>query len=308
MRNFREEYSKSMQEIPQFHMEAASVRDELHHRKMVAVKRRKTIASVASAACLLLLCSVGTVTAVNYHSSRIEIDQHGFAFLGNGAARDTAEEAQMNEPAMAAYTGRDEDAMEAYTTGTAEGAAAAYTGTAEGAVAAYKGTEGGAVDGGMPEVQCEAEVLIEERVYDSVEAFRKAEDVVIAIPQVEWLGEADDLERQEVSVTDAISMVHVTLDFGEKQFFMRQADNRDYPNYASSVVFMGDAANKRQVMNEQGLEYQVFDSMADGEILSTHAAMSVNGRDLTLSFWGYKSEEVDAVLKQLDVSIYFVEP
>ena len=63
----------------------------------------------------------------------------------------------------------------------------------------------------------------------------------------------------------------------------------------------------REVANEQGLVYQVFDSVEDGEVISTHAAISVNGRDLTFSFSGYKIDEVDAVLKQLDVSIYFVE-
>ena len=148
---------------------------------------------------------------------------------------------------------------------------------------------------------------MEEREYDSVEAFRQNEDVVIAIPEIAWLGQPEEVESQLVLVTDAMQMVYVSIDFGEKHFFMRQTDNREYPNYASSTVYPGEAVNVREVANEQGLVYQVFDSVEDGEVISTHAAISVNGRDLTFSFSGYKIDEVDAVLKQLDVSIYFVE-
>ena len=280
MRNFREEYSKSVSELPEFHMDADRVKDELHHRRMVAERRRKMIISVASAACLFLLCSVGTVTAVNYHSGRIKVERNGFAFLGEGAE---AFDERESMPEIASFK----------------------AGPQEGGIAASGGNQD--EDGGEQQaVDCETEI-VEEREYDSVEAFRQNEDVVIAIPDLTWLGPAEDIESQRVVITDILQMVYVSVNFGEKRFDMRQTDNREYPSYASSTVFTGEAANEREVTNEQGLVYQVFDSVEGEEVISTHAAISVKGRNLTFSFSGYKNDEVDAVLKQLDVSIYFVE-
>ena len=288
MRNFREEYKKSVRELPEFHMDADRVKDELHHRKMVAARRRKTMISVASAACLFLLCSVGTVAAVNYHSSRIQVERNGFSFLGEGSE---VSEASEDTPEIASFKALPQ----------------------EGRIAAYDGTkEADGVDGEIfgevydDAVECEVEV-VEEREYDSVEEFRQNEDVVIAIPELTILGSAEALKNQLVMVSDAMQMVYVSIDFGEKHFSMRQTDNREYPVYASSTVYPGEAGNIREVVNEQGLTYQVFDSIEGEEVISVHAAISVNGRDLTFTFSGYKNVEVDAVLKQLDVSIYFVE-
>lgn len=307
MRNFREEYKKSVGELPEFHMDADRVQDELHHRRMVAARRRKTMISVASAACLFLLCSVGTAAAVNYHSSRIEVERNGFSFLGEGAvACDEAEDV----PEIAAFRAiPQEEQIASYDPAkdAGSGKEKAAGGTKEEEAAENDGRESKAVSKvSVDTMECEAE-LVEEREYDSVEAFRQNEDVVIAIPEIAWLGQPEEVESQLVLVTDAIQMVYVSIDFGEKHFFMRQTDNREYPNYASSTVYPGEAVNVREVANEQGLVYQVFDSVEDGEVISTHAAISVNGRDLTFSFSGYKIDEVDAVLKQLDVSIYFVE-
>ena len=288
MRNFREEYKKSVGELPEFHMDADRVKDELHHRKMVAARRRKTMISVVSAACLFLLCSVGTVTAVNYHSSRIRVERNGFSFLGEEAADCGVAE---NTPEIASFKAV-----------AGEGGIAAYNGTEE-----ADETEGEIVGEAYEDaLECEVEI-VEAREYDSVEEFRKNEDVVIAIPELTNLGSAEALKSQQVMISDAMQMVYVSIDFGEKHFSMRQTDNREYPAYASSTVYPGEAVNVREVVNEQGLTYQIFDSVEGEEVISAHAAISVNGRDLTFTFSGYKNDEIDAVLKQLDVSIYFVE-
>ena len=148
---------------------------------------------------------------------------------------------------------------------------------------------------------------ITERSYDSVQDFLETEDIDIAIPPLEILGDGEEPMQQMVSVIDELSRIRIIVGFSGKFFSMTQTDNRQYPEYASSTVFMGETVNERILTNEQGLEWKLFDSQENGEITSTHAALSVNGRDLILSFHGYKNDEIDAVLKHLDVSIYFTE-
>jgi len=104
-----------------------------------------------------------------------------------------------------------------------------------------------------------------------------------------------------------MSRVRVHVAFGEKIFSMTQADNRGVEGYASSSVFMGNMVNQRELENDQGFVYQMFDSEEDGEKISTHAAISLNGRDLILNFWRFEEQEIDTILKQLDVTIYFKE-
>lgn len=271
LRNFREEYSKALQELPEFHMDADKVRDEGYHHRMAAARRRKMFISAASVACLFLLCSVGTAVAMNYQSGRIEVARNGFSFLGEGAKEISTDEA--------AFTGHmdggDHDAAEA----CEEGEDAFF--------------------------MVEEQELVE-RTYDSIEEFYENESIVIAIPEIEWLGDKAELEEERVVVMDFMP-VSVRISFGEKIFMMSQADNRETPTYASSTVFMGDAANERNFTTQQGITFKVFDSVEGDKVISTHAAISVNGRDIIYNFWGYKNDEVDAVLKQLDVSIYFRE-
>ena len=294
MRDFREEYSKTMKSLPKFHIDADAVKDEEHHRKMVAVRRRKAIASVASAACILLLGGVGTATAVSFQDSRVEIDDHGFAFLRGDdeilLERYEAENGAGNE--AKARNG-------AVLTAMVKGAASEVEVAAE--------VDEGQDNGATP-VQIEAEVVAaQERIYETIGDFRRNEDMVMAFPEIAWLGDVEELKKQLIIVSDIVPKIHVILEFEEKSFTMTQSDNRGYSAYASSTAFMGEVANKRTFANEQGLVYQVFDSVEEGEITSTHAAISVNGRDLTLSFSGYENDEVDAVLKQLDVNVYFAE-
>ncbi len=288
MRNFREEYSKTMKSLPKFQIDAAAVKDEAHHRKMVAVRRRKVTMSVASAACILLLCGVGTATAVSFQNGRVEIDDYGFAFLKGGYEAWPEGEQAENEALNEAGNG-------AVMTAMMKGMESADEEAAE-------------LEELQDSVGVEAEVVdVQERIYETIGDFRRSEDIVIALPEIAWLGDIEELKKQLVIVSDVVSRVYVIIEFEEKTFTMAQSDNRGYSAYASSTAFMGEAVNKRTFVNEQGIEYQVFDSVEEGEITSTHAAISVNGRDLTFSFSGYENEEVDAVLKQLDVNVYFAK-
>lgn len=285
LRKFREEYSKAMKSLPEFHLDAAAVKDETHHRKMVSVRRRKRVTSMAAAACIFLLCSIGTATAVSFQNSKVEIDNYGFAFLrGDTEVAPETGEAGGGEPVMTA--------MMKSVASDDEGVVG---------IAQEPGKE-------AAPIEAEAEVVdAQERIYETIADFRRSEDIVMALPKIAWLGTMEELEKQLVIVSDVVARIHVIIEFEEKSFTMTQADNRGYSAYASSTTFLGEVANKRTFVNEQGLVYQVFDSVEEGEIISTHAAISVNGRDLTFSFSGYEKDEVDAVLKQLDVNVYFVE-
>ena len=272
MLNFREEYYKELKKSPKFCMEAGRVQDELHHRKMMAARRRRMFVSVASAACLFLVCSLGTVTAMNYYSSRITMERGGFTFLSPLAQ-------EKNE---------------------APGEGAAFQMAKETATEAV-------LEENVQQVAELSSEIISERSYDSLEEFWGAEDIRIAIPKLSQLGSEDKMEEQNILVVDTIDYVSVFIVFEDRHFFMSQTDYRDHPIYSSSSAFMGECVNERQVKNDAGPVWQVFDSKEEGVITSTHAAISINGRDLVLTFWGYKNSEIDAVLKQLDVSIYFIE-
>ena len=71
---------------------------------------------------------------------------------------------------------------------------------------------------------------------------------------------------------------------------------------------MGQNCNERNFTNSQGLNYKVFDIVdQSGELESVHAVISVNGRDLTVSFGGFEENEIQRILNSLDLTVYFME-
>ena len=69
---------------------------------------------------------------------------------------------------------------------------------------------------------------------------------------------------------------------------------------------MGRSCNERSFVNSQGLSYVMFDTVDEaGEIQSVHAVISVNGRDLSMSFAGFEEEEIERVLNGLDLTVYY---
>lgn len=299
LRNFREEYSKALQELPEFHMDVSQIRSKEIQVRMARARRRKMLIPAVSAACIFLMCGVGAA-AMNYQSSRIQVERNGFSFLGQGVAPDGEAAGGAASAGGAALSEGGASQAE-----TAEDTGVAYALNKRAEEEGFPEAQGESAQDGVAVAQIVAEVDCTDITYDSIEEFRRCEDMVIAIPEAEWLGDPEELEDQFVTV----NMMHVmvSMSFGEKRFFMSQADNREFPNYASSSVFMGDAANERTLTNDQGMTYTLFDSVEEDQVVSTHAALSANGRDIIYTFFGYESEEVDAVLKQLDVSIYFRE-
>lgn len=148
-------------------------------------------------------------------------------------------------------------------------------------------------------------IEVEPVEYTSIEEFQKKENVVIAIPDIAWLDM--EPERENITLLNGNENVMISLAEGEKYFYLTQWDHRAYTGYGSASAFGGESVNERHFTNEQGLDYVMFDTLEDGEIISTHAVISVNGRDLTLDFGGFEQEKIEQVLRQLDLSIYFEE-
>lgn len=274
MRNFKSAYRNAADELPKFQIELSRVQDELHHRKMVRLRQRQTMISCAAAVCVFLVCGVGSATAMNYHSSQIQVKNNGFSFSGGEAYMEAVEEA-----------GRAGDAGQ------------------------------GISPAGMnlePQVSEEIEtvsedvqeleyVMVDETVeYSSVEEFLAQEEIVIAVPDLTWLDAP--LDSQNVIVL--MDSVIISAASGDKYFRMTQSDVREYKSYGSQSVYMGESVNERIYTNTQGLTYTVFDSEEEGEIIATHAAISVRGRDLTLDFYGFDEAIVENVLDELDLSVY----
>lgn len=303
MRNFRDVYQSAIDELPKYHIDAEKVRDELHHRRMTAAKRKRQIAAFTGAACIFLLFGFGTATAVNYRSSVIKVSDNGFNIAIGIKEEELAREfvdQDMGSAAQAEGADRACGAESADKMDMAEAAQHKAAGEAGGAAGLALGDE---LEPDMDIPSLEAEI-IEGVEYESVESYRQQTGLVIAVPEIEWLGSPEELEEQRV--TSYSNRVNVAYSFGEAFFSMCVADSRGAKGY-STKAYMGEAVNERSITNSQGLSYLVFDSEEEGEITATHAAISVNGRDITLGFFGFDSDTVDNVLDQLDLSVYFKE-
>lgn len=299
MRNFRDAYKHAVDELPKYHIDAGKVQDELHHHRMMAARRRKAFVSAAAAVCVFLICGVGTATAMNYYSSTIKVREHGFSIVGKDAVILSEEDSCGTEAyENGAFTGNQQEAA------AAEGKAAdgpALLGIMDSGIASQS-------EEASSDMPVKVEAVVEEAAeYASIEEFRAAEDITIAIPEISWLGNPEQIESQYVRVVGAPPRVMINIRWEDTSFYMSQDDNRDNGNYASSRTYPGDVVNERMYANGQGMSYTVFDTQEDGEITATHAAVSVNGRDIMLDFYGYREETVNGVLKQLDLSVYVTE-
>ncbi len=290
MRDFRDAYQEAMNELPKFSLDADKVSDRLHHQKMVAAARRKALVSVATAASVFLLFGLGTAVAVNYRSSQLEVNENGFAFVGGEAAGYSPGEGAETPMLASLPAGNGRMALPEEE----------FQGEA-GAARKEDADEAGAADEGAVGEECE------QTEYDTIEAFLAAEQIPIAIPDLESLGDGT-VEFQNVVVTPDLGDVHVSLGFDDgKVFFMDQQDNRGSLGYASGYAYPGKMVNERLLTNDQGFAWTLADCERDGEVVGICAAISVNERDITMSFFGYENVEVDAILKHLDFSIYFEE-
>ena len=140
--------------------------------------------------------------------------------------------------------------------------------------------------------------------YNSLKDFFASDDVVLAMPDLALLGEDFTMER--VIVMDEGRDVQVTLSNEDTSFSMFQSDNREFESYSTGITFGGSSANERSFANSQGISYVVFDSVdEEGQIESVHAVVSVNGRDLTITFRGFDEDVIEKTLFSIDLTVYY---
>lgn len=291
MRKFQDAYQDAVDELPKYHIDVDAVlvannrAGMTSQQKIVQGGYKRPFKLAATAAVLFLLCGVGTATAMNYQKSKITVGNTGYSVTSPGVMAVSEDEFVMD-----ITDEKSGDGAENFGAGNSREKTAA--GEASAVAETYADVE-----------VLEAEIASEPVSYDSVEAFRTNETITVAIPDSELLGM--EFEIENIMVMKELSGLMVRLQEGEQIFSLRQQDNRRYEQYASSTTYMGECVNERNLINEQGLAYVVFDTMDEGEIVATHAVISVNGRDLTLDFYGFEQEIVEKVLTQLDLSIYF---
>lgn len=303
MRKFQDAYKDAVNELPKYHMDVENVLEgEKHVGSVMRSTGQRThnryLKLAATAAALFLLCGVGTATAMNYQKSKITVGNTGYSVTSPGVqvvSEDlmTVDISDAEGTDASTYSWMRSKETEALVE-DAEETAVTEADSAVVATAAYESVE-----------VLEAEKSSEPVTYDSIEEFRANEDIVVAIPDSELLGIEFEVQYIHVMETAYLTDLVVMLQSGEQRFMLKQSDTRNVKQYASSTVYMGETVNERKLINSQGLTYVLFDTMEEGGITSTHAVISVNGRDLSMDFSGYEQETVENVLTQLDLSIYF---
>ena len=240
MDKFREKYCQAVDEIlPELHMDAEQIRDELHHRRMRERHRNRMLAKGCTAAAVFfLLCGAGTTAAKNYYSSVIEMQKNGYSITSLSESEKDYWEG-VPEFGLAPCLGR-ERAVSQEQEGIAEA------------------------------------VNIKPVEYNSLTDFLSHETVTVALPDMALFPAA--FQEESIWVLDGGEHLTISLRAGKQYCFIRQFDHRKCDSYASSTSFSGENANERTLITDQGMCFTVFDTLAeDGSIEGIHAVISVNG-------------------------------
>lgn len=268
MDKFQDAYRDAAEALPEFRIEADTVKDEIHHYKMRRRKRNYYLARGCTAASLFLLFGVGTAAANSYRNSIIHVNDTGVTITAQQPEeeRDLPDLISLFEQIGGVFS-------------------AADTGPEEALTEVYE---------------------METLEYDSIEEFLAAEKVALALPDKTLFGTEHMTEK--VCIVDGGMDVSVHLYDEERSFLMTQFDNREVESYSTAMSFGGHSGNERSFTNKQGMNYVVFDTLGEkGEIISVSAVISVNGRDLTLTFRGFDRNTIEKIINSIDLSIYFEE-
>lgn len=267
MDKFQSVYQEAANELPELKMDAERVRDELHHKKMRRQRQRKLAVKGCAAAASFLL--VFNVGAVTARNYYDSVINVG-----------------------------------------GEGYSVTSAGKADNSGNVEKSRMGGALNAlAFRDGLSEAEVFLEEEIiepveYNSVREFLAKEEQVIAMPELSVM--KADFQEEYVAVTK--DEIYVSLRGEECYFHMRQYAHLNCRSYASATSYGGRSVNERSFTNRQGLNYVMFDTVDEsGKLVSTHAVISVNGRDLALDFQGFEEDVIQEVLNSMDLTVYFCE-
>lgn len=277
---FQDAYREAMDDLPKLQIDADRVMDETHHYRMIKQGRRYLITRGCTAAAVFLLCGAGTVAAKNFRDSIIRVNDNGFVITSENAVEGTENQKGIPDTVFILKIG---------------GVFSTEDDVPDQAQAALDETEVVAYQPQMDE-------------YDSLEAFLAESDAAAAVPIPDESLLGMEAANENVHVIDGGRRIFISLYNEELYFSLSQADNRGYESYSSATAYMGESRNERSFTNSQGMNYVVMDSVDENEtVVSVHAAISMNGRDLTLSFEGFDWSAVEKVLYELDLSVYYQE-
>lgn len=276
MNKFREEYKRAVEELPQLHMDAGRVQDELHHRRMRERRRRLLAVRGCTAAAVFLFLGAGTVAAKNYWNTVLEMRGNGYTITGMPAG----------EEPMAARMLPEEG---------------------EAGISSFRAADsgGGAEDAVQSDDECLVEeIALEEWEFESCQDFLENSPFTGLIPDISVLKEEFAGETVFVMKDEMTVFVRVTAE--GKYFCLRQSDFRQTQGFSTSSAYAGETVNQRNHTNYQGLSYLVFDTMGEGNsIEATHAVIMTEGRELSMDFYGFEPETIERILTDLDLSVYF---
>lgn len=148
-----------------------------------------------------------------------------------------------------------------------------------------------------------AEHIVEYAEYNSLQEFLQEEELAIAIPD---LSAFHAVFGQEYIAVTGGKDVFISLTGENCSFNMQQFDNRDCECYSSATSYGGKNANERSYTGRQGISYVIFDILDEmGRVESTHAALSINGRDLAIDFRGFEESVIHEILNSMDLTVYY---
>ena len=278
MVKFQDAYQEAYKELPGLDLDAEKVQDELHHRKMQQRERKVLITRGCTAAAVLFLCGAGTAAAKTYGGSYIRISDTGCTITSRSADQDTQDDIKGRKT--------EDDLSKERILKMGGGLSTLDAGV--------EILEGETVD----YIECES------MEYDSIENFLAASGIKVPLPDTNLFDV--DFTDENVQTSEDGRKVFISLSNEEAYFCLSQMDNREYECYSTAAAFGGQSCNERSFTNRQGISYVVFDTVdTEGGIISVHAVVSMEGRDLCISFHGFDEEVIEKVLYEMDLSVYF---
>ena len=284
MRNFREAYKQSVDNIKLPDLTAEQIKEEGSRKKFLTYHRQRRFVAAASAACIFLLCTAGVAAAAGYAKSVIRTDAFGFRTADPETALENAAEAQPEEGIL--------------------------TGQAQEDVVEDAGTEKRAEFQSASSEECVMESAdmeeIQEQRYDSLEAFQEAiqegKAMPVALPDQTLLGNAVCSEEY---LTLGNSFLLVRIETDGHLFMIDQSYYGDSEGHAASIVYPEGVCNERSYTTVQGFTYIVLDSVREEEgEPGIHAAISIGDYELIVDFLGYTEEEAYEILDNMDLTVY----
>lgn len=156
----------------------------------------------------------------------------------------------------------------------------------------------------QPETEYIADMNVEEipqYEYASIEEFYENSDVTAAFPNLKLFR-----TQAEQQIIVCGNILHAWFETGEQQIVMSQMDFSNCEVHASSVQYADKVFNERTFTTSMGFRYTLVDSKnSEDNTVSTHAAISVGGREVILDFNGFSAEEVEKILEDFDLTVYF---